>query len=219
MPAGLPSSAARTTGALLVLGTLAGCGGNLLGSTGVQVDLVTRDPTLRAATYELAWFNLDRRLFLLGVPEEAGGRLSEAQASALSIYIEIDPDRAGPRKVVARGLADDRKTVLSIAAARVPEVAVGAWPRIELVLQPAASLGDTDRDGLPDSIDECPNVNNLACRPGGDVPDGGIDGAVDDAGPAGDGSPGDRPGDDAAPDSGDGSSERPPGDGAVDRRG
>ncbi len=82
----------------------------------------------------------------------AGGRLA-------SVAIEVDPAHAGLRRMHAVGLgAGDVKVAEGTASA---QVMAGAWARVVVRLE-ADPLSDRDGDGVPDSIDLCPDDGNTS---------------------------------------------------------
>jgi hypothetical protein len=169
---------------------LAGCKGDELGPTGVRLELRTADPSLLPAVIFLQWFDERDRILELRVPEN--GRLGEAQAAAAVVYIAMDEQTLGPRRVLVHGLrgegANRDDPPISEGAMRVTPAA-GRWTKVTVALEAAGTLPDADRDGLPDEIDNCP-MRPDPCPDG--PPDGGPpDGPAPDVAPPGDGA--DRP--------------------------
>jgi hypothetical protein len=144
-------AAVRLAGALVLVGSLGGCSVNALDTTGVRIDVVTDDATLRPWLYELQWLDEERRLMTLKAPES--GRLSQDPAATASIFIELDPRMVGPRRVIARGIREGE--VISLGAARVEAVA-NKWAAVRVVTSVPSKVADEDGDDIPDVVDNCP---------------------------------------------------------------
>jgi hypothetical protein len=160
-------AAVRLAGALLVAGTLGGCSVRALDTTGVRIDVVTDDPTLRPWLYELTWLDEERRLMTLTAPES--GRLSDDPNATASIFIQLDPRAVGPRRVIARGLRDG--AVITLGAARA-EALANKWTAVRVVTSTPSKVGDQDRDDIPDVVDNCPGGPD-PCPPRQDAGTGG----------------------------------------------
>jgi hypothetical protein len=143
----LPLSFIVLAGTLPILS----CRPEPLAPTGVLIDLRTEDPRLYAQTFQLVWLDQTDRLLDIRVPEE--GVLDEIQAPAVSVFIGMADDRAGWRRLVARGYRGEEP--VSEATAEFP-TGPGVWTQIGVPMLPVGSLVDSDADGLPDSIDHCP---------------------------------------------------------------
>jgi hypothetical protein len=174
---------------------LAACSSRGLGSTGVQIHLSTDEAGVHLNHYELWWLDETRRLLTTNVPDS--GRLSDVPNAPAVVYISLAPEAVGPRRVVARGVGDDGG-LLTVGAAKVTAVA-GQWVVLEVVTSNASKVLDSDRDGIPDSVDGCPMVADPCPSSSGDAAaaadgpaneggagdgamDGGADGAPDAAG-------------------------------------
>lgn len=133
---------------------LTGCQRDQLGTTGVQVDMLTDDARLYATSFMLTWLDERERLFDVRVPEQ--GTIDEVQAPAVSVFVALEPSRVGQRRILVRGYRDETNLV-SWATARIatgPHV----WLQLGVKMQPAATLPDKDGDTLPDPIDNCPTT-------------------------------------------------------------
>ena len=192
----------------LVLG-IAGCT-KTLGATGVELELVTDNDAFLASSYELRWFDADKFLFPLRVPET--GRLDLNRSRRINVLIEIE-SAIGERRVLARGLRDG--AVVSEAATRI-KVDRGYWTLVTLTMGEPGTLLDEDSDGMPNAIDNCPRLpdpcdgSGTGGTGGGFGGAGGAGGAGGGGGTGGAGGAGGAAGRDAAPPpTGDGSAGRP----------
>jgi hypothetical protein len=156
-------------GAALTL-LLGACTTRQLGETGVRIDVVADDPNLRPWYYELQWLDADRALLTRKVPED--GRLSEDPAATASVFIQLEPAAAGPRRVVARGWRDG--AVVAVGSARVEAVG-GQWKSVRVVTSAPEKVADRDGDEIPDDVDNCPTTRD---------PCPATDAAMDDGGSA-----------------------------------
>jgi hypothetical protein len=167
---------------VLLLGTLAlaACRPDPLGPTGVQIDLVTQDPRLYATSFQLVWMDQASQLFEKRVPET--GLIDEMQAPAVSVYISLTSDKVGMRRVLVRGLRDEK--LISEGAARF-YASDGVWSEIGVPMVALGTLPDSDGDGLPDSVDNCPRERD-PCGSTTTPPDAGAepDAEAPDAAPA-----------------------------------
>jgi hypothetical protein len=146
-------SALRLGGALVLAGSLlGGCSVQALDTTGVRIDVVTDDTSLRPWLYELQWLDEERRLMTLKAPES--GRLSDDPSATASIFIQLDPKAVGPRRVIARGLRDG--AVISLGAARAEAIA-NKWTAVRVVTSLPSTVPDEDSDDIPDVVDNCPH--------------------------------------------------------------
>jgi hypothetical protein len=165
---------------ILLLGTLAlaACRPDPLGATGVQLDLVTQDPRLYASFFQLTWMDENDRLLDARVPEH--GTLDEMQAPAVSVFIALRADKVAMRRVLVLGFRDDQ--LVSEGAARLfasPDV----WSQLGVPMVAIGALPDSDGDGLPDTVDNCPRERDPC---GSSTPDAGavdVDAGAPDAAP------------------------------------
>jgi hypothetical protein len=152
---------------LVALLGIAGCGAPPRGATGVELDLTTDDPDLHPWTYQVLWFDEVQQLLTLQVPDS--GRLSDDPTAAASLFIELDPRTLGERRVVARGLRESG--LVSLGAIRLTPMAA-RWMKVPLATSSPHKLMDSDGDGLPDLVDNCPQVRD-PCPPPDTVDAGG----------------------------------------------
>jgi len=180
---------------VLLLGPLVACACRSSASdTGVQLVIITEDPTPLPSAIQVALWDKDKILYEWTVPES--GSLSERQARRLTVALEVRREAVGERLLVVRGKQDER-TVSSQAVAVT--VRSGIFVSVDVVLKPG-EVPDTDGDGLPDPIDPCPLSRD--CRDAGrPPPDAGVDRAVDAAPPADMAVEGPTPDTSAVPDS------------------
>jgi hypothetical protein len=138
----------------LLLGTLAlvACRPDRLGSTGVQLDLITSDPRLYATSFIVTWMDETNQLFQVRVPNQ--GDLDQTQAPTVSVFIALTPDKVGMRRVAVHGYKDD--TIISEGAARL-YASANVWSQLGVPMVAFGSLPDSDGDGLPDAVDDCPH--------------------------------------------------------------
>jgi hypothetical protein len=153
----------------LLLGTLtlAACRPDPLGPTGVQIDLITQDPRLYATSFQLLWMDQTTQLLDQRVPEQ--GTIDETQAPAVSVFIALTGDTTGMRRVLVRGLQGDK--LVSEGAARLFP-APNYWSQIGIPMLAFGALADSDGDGLPDAVDNCPHERD-PCGSGAVPPDAG----------------------------------------------
>jgi hypothetical protein len=156
---------------VLLLGTLAltACRPDPLGSTGVQVDLITQDARLYATSFRLLWMDETRQLLDTRVPEQ--GIIDQAQAPAVSVFIALTADKIGMRRLLVLGFHDD--TLISEGAARLFPAA-NYWSEIGVPMVALGVLPDSDGDGLPDAVDNCPHEHD-PCGSGTATPDAGAE--------------------------------------------
>jgi hypothetical protein len=166
----------------VLLGTLAlcACRHDPLGSTGVQVDLLTGDSRIYATYFLMSWMDEQNQLFLVRVPEAQGAFIDAEQAPAVSVFIALDPGKAGVRRLLVRGYRDD--VIISEGAARLP-TAPNVWVQFGLNMKPAGSLPDQDGDGLPDAVDNCPRERDPCTGTPPPEVDAGVDAGDPDAAP------------------------------------
>jgi hypothetical protein len=157
---------------LVALCGLAGCGAPPRGATGVELDLTTDDPDLHPWSYQVLWFDQVQQLLTLQVPDS--GRLSDDPKAAASVFIELDPRTLGERRVVARGLRESG--LVSLGALRLTPMAA-RWMKVPLATSSPQKLPDSDGDGLPDLVDNCP-LERDPCPPP-DAPDAAADASPD----------------------------------------
>ena len=148
---------------------LAGCKPDPLGPTGVQLDLLTTDSRLYASYFVLAWMDEQAPLFEVRVPE-GDAFIDAEQAPAVSVFIALDTNKVGKRRVLARGYGSDGQLVSEGAATL--RSAAGVWVQLGVSMSPFGSLPDQDGDGLPDAVDNCPHERD-PCGSGQVVADGG----------------------------------------------
>ena len=174
----------KRAGAILVaLVAAAGC---KQAPTSVRVQLSSM-PGLSADAVMLTVFDRNGRVI-------DSAALGDSAKLPGDVLVLLSP-HAGEARAIAEAMQGG--TAVASAVGRVPVVA-GREMALELQLSPDP-LPDTDGDGVPDTIDNCPTVANAdqlctdgglrgdACRnvsDGGAVPapDGGVDGGVTDAG-------------------------------------
>jgi hypothetical protein len=152
------------------------CGGDATGTTGVRLSIVSEDVIPEVIT--VSWFHGAQLVFERRAPST--GTLAPDSAARVLVIIDVAPDAAGTRRVVARGLISERP--VSEGAGRV-EVVAGQWQELTVRLT-SGRLPDRDADGLPDDIDDCPANPDPACRTAdGGLPDGArVPGGPDAAG-------------------------------------
>jgi hypothetical protein len=173
---------------------LAGCKKDDLGATGVRLEVHTNDTALLPSALRVQWFDDRDRLLEVRVP--SNGRLPEASAAKVSVYISMADQMIGPRRVLVYGL-DAQEMRISEGAMRLTPVA-GQWTGFTVTMDASGSLPDADHDGMPDEIDNCPTrphpcadepgpdgaapdspVADASGERGRDVGDGGVDAPVD----------------------------------------
>jgi hypothetical protein len=141
------------TCAVLCAALAIGCKPDLLGPTGIQLDLLTADSRLYASYFVLTWLDDQGPLFEARVPD--GDALIDVdQAPAVSVFIALDANNVGTRRVVVRGYGSDGQNI-SLGAAKLdahPDV----WVNLGVPMRALGALPDQDGDGIPDSIDNCP---------------------------------------------------------------
>ncbi len=151
------------------------------GPTGAQIEIATETGTPLPTSIELVWLDGSKQLRQWRVPE--AGELSPGEAGAVSVFVDVEPSSAGPRRVIARGF--NGSSPISEGAERLTVPAAG-WVTVRVTLA-AGSLPDRDGDGVPDKIDDCPaqfdpcspvDASAVDTRPGPetagrDGPDGG----------------------------------------------
>jgi hypothetical protein len=172
---------------------LASCRPDPLGPTGVQLDLVTTDSRLYAAYFTLAWMDEQNQLFQVRVPEAEDAFIDAEQAPAVSVFIALDADRVGLRRVLVRGYRDGQ--IVSEAAARLMP-APNVWVELPVKMSAFGSLPDQDGDGVPDAVDNCPRERDTCTGAPPVEMDAGADGSPDtgpDLAPASPDLPAERP--------------------------
>jgi len=140
------------------LALLAGCG-QQPPRTDLRVDIWNGDGTsalARPNALTLSW--LDSFGFLVkdksfAVPP---GMQPYLGSVVVSVYT-ADLEALGKRRVLVHGLA--AATPVSEGWATFEPKAGQPVPTISITLQPGADLDDTDGDGIPDPIDNCPQAN------------------------------------------------------------
>jgi hypothetical protein len=167
---------------LVLSGTLAlcACRKDPLGSTGVQIDIRTEDSRLYASYFNMIWLDEQNQLFQVRVPEAEDAFIDEEQAPAVSVFIALDPGKAGLRRVLVRGFRDGQ--IVSEGAARL-EAAANYWEQLGLKMVALGSLPDQDGDGFPDSVDNCPRQPDPCTGAPPPVADAGVEDASPDGGP------------------------------------
>jgi hypothetical protein len=171
----------------VLVGTLAlaACRKDPLGTTGVQLDIRTEDPRLYASFFVLSWMDEQSQLFQVRVPEDEGTFIDQEQAPTVSVFVALDPDGVGKRRVLVRGFRDG--AILSEGAEALLPVR-NVWVQLPLNMVAGGTLPDQDGDGLPDRVDNCPHERDPCGQPDAGVespPDAEPDLAPDtpDAGP------------------------------------
>jgi hypothetical protein len=146
--------------ALAIAALLAAAAGCRQAPTTVDIS-ITAAPGFSADDIKVTVFDLKGRV-VDGTDLGSSGRLPG------DVVIELSPD-AGEVRVVAAGWSTGAMT--GDAAGRVPVVSGQQMP-LALVLD-AGALPDSDGDGVPDAVDNCPTVPNpdQASSDGGSVGD------------------------------------------------
>jgi hypothetical protein len=86
---------------------------------------------------------------------EGDAFIDAEQAPAVSVFIALDTNKVGKRRVLARGYGSDGQLVSEGAATL--RSAAGVWVQLGVSMSPFGSLPDQDGDGLPDAVDNCPH--------------------------------------------------------------
>jgi hypothetical protein len=161
--------------AAFVLG--AACGRGPVGDDQVTVHLELVPEAERPEFLLLSWFD-DRGIRFENQRVPAAGQLPPEGRRLGTVMVVLDPAGGSERRVVVRGLRG--QSVVCEAAARIP---LPAEKAVTINLR-SGRRSDTDGDGVPDEIDNCPGIFNPAQQPCLPASDGG----VDTAGPHTDGS-------------------------------
>ena len=94
-----------------------------------------------------------KELFEVRVPD-GDAFIDAEQAPVVSVFIALDRAKVGRRRALVRGYNGDGQ-IISEGAATLDAVA-NVWLQLPIKMGAFPSLPDTDGDGIPDPVDNCP---------------------------------------------------------------
>jgi hypothetical protein len=152
----------------MFLAALAGCGAETASRTGLQIEIVDEREGAPAPSHLLVDWLDGSRVLKRDVRVPAAGVLAPQGSRLAVVRMELADGAEGPRRAIVRGLVD---TSVVSEGTGAGTVAAGTWDTITVTLS-AGRRPDRDGDGVPDSIDGCPDdpSSNTLCP---EVPDAG----------------------------------------------
>jgi hypothetical protein len=153
---------------LIALPSLVACGPEVPG-TGLEIEVVNELPGATAPTHLLVDWLDGERFLRRDIRVPAAGALDPGSSPLARIRIEAPDGANGVRRTVVRGMVGE--SVVSEGTG-TGMVTAGTWDVVTVSLA-SGRRPDRDLDGVPDSIDGCPEdgARNDLCAPGAPRPD------------------------------------------------